>query len=359
VKTGPLFYYIITKVLKFSISIKKEVFMLIYMGTVVPTGKSYVGYDTHNEFRRRKAHLRVAKKMKTDNKLNLLFPNAINKYGADNVRWQILEDGIDDYNLLKERETFNIIKYDTFMPNGYNMTLGGDGKLGCTYVMSDEHKFKIGQSNKGRIISDEQKSRISQKLKGRPLSQETKDKMSASRMGHIGYTKGTTHEVSQETREKIRKAALGRKMSDEARKKMSESHKNLSKESRMNISLAQMGEKNHNYGVPFTQEHCDKISQALKGRSLSEEHIKNIKIARSYTSPESRKKSSESHKGKPSPRKGVKLTPEQKQKIRDALKAKPMTDEHKWKMAEGRRLRLLNLKKKPNQDNNNQGGSNV
>lgn len=50
------------------------------------------------------------------------------KYGVENFSFEILEDGIEDINILNEKEQAAIIKYDsTSHKNGYNIALGGDG----------------------------------------------------------------------------------------------------------------------------------------------------------------------------------------------------------------------------------------
>ena len=67
------------------------------------------------------------------------------------------------------------------------------------YVMTDEHKRKIGEGMKGRILSEESRQKISESLKG--------------------------HNVSEETRKKISKAFTGRKLSEEHKKNISESIK--------------------------------------------------------------------------------------------------------------------------------------
>lgn len=50
---------------------------------------------------------------------------AINKYGADNFKFRVLEECIDDN--VNERETYWINKLDACGKNGYNVTLGGEG----------------------------------------------------------------------------------------------------------------------------------------------------------------------------------------------------------------------------------------
>jgi group I intron endonuclease len=57
-------------------------------------------------------------------KCGKILRRAFEKYGADNLSFSILEEGIPK-NRIIEREIYWIAKYDTFH-NGYNATAGGD-----------------------------------------------------------------------------------------------------------------------------------------------------------------------------------------------------------------------------------------
>ena len=53
----------------------------------------------------------------------------------------------------------------------------------------------------------------------------------------------------------------------------------MSQETRLKISQSNKGKHNTNIGIPRPQEVKDKISQASKGRLLSEEHKQKLSIA--------------------------------------------------------------------------------
>lgn len=89
----------------------------IYKITNKVNGKSYIGQTRYTVEFRWKQH-----QHKVD---NTYFHNAINKYGADNFTVETLEEC--KYEDLDSREIFYIAKYDTFN-NGYNLTIGGDGR---------------------------------------------------------------------------------------------------------------------------------------------------------------------------------------------------------------------------------------
>ena len=65
---------------------------------------------------------------------------AMNKYGIENFEVNLLEEC--DYRTLSEREAYWISQLDTYN-NGYNATLGGDGKVLYNYEQIVE-KYKTG-----------------------------------------------------------------------------------------------------------------------------------------------------------------------------------------------------------------------
>lgn len=81
------------------------------------------------------------------------------KYGEENFTLEII-DFAETYEELKEKEKYWIKQYDSMnREKGYNLTEGGDGTF-------------------GRLHSEETKEKIRQKAIGRKASEETKKKMS-------------------------------------------------------------------------------------------------------------------------------------------------------------------------------------
>lgn len=92
----------------------------IYQITNLINQKKYIGKtEKINPIDRWKEHLKDAKR---DYRKDRALYKAINKYGAENFSFKILEE-TDSPN---EREQYYIKYYDTYR-NGYNETLGGDG----------------------------------------------------------------------------------------------------------------------------------------------------------------------------------------------------------------------------------------
>jgi len=83
-----------------------------------PSNKSYIGY-TKNIDRRSGEHEKA-------NGSNPAFHNAVKLYGWDTIQTEILADNLTEIE-AKSLEIYYIKKLDTLVPNGYNLTKGGDG----------------------------------------------------------------------------------------------------------------------------------------------------------------------------------------------------------------------------------------
>lgn len=85
------------------------------------------------------------------------FHKAIRKYGEDSFIWEILsESDSDDELYLKEIYFINL--HNTTIPNGYNMTIGGEGAKG--FLHSEETKSNLSKIHYGKKHSEETKRKI-------------------------------------------------------------------------------------------------------------------------------------------------------------------------------------------------------
>ena len=150
---------------------------------------------------------------------------------------------------------------------------------------SPEHIEKIRRANLGRKASEETKRRLSESHRGQ--------------------------KISDENLQKLIKANTGKRRSEETRRKISESHSgekhwnyggHLSDECKRKLSARFSGENNNMYGKPITDEHRQRLI--------------------------------DSHKGKPSNRLGKRASEETLEKMRNANLGKKMSDEAKQKMSE-------------------------
>lgn len=123
-------------------------------------------------------------------------------------------------------------------------------------------------------------------MRGRKMSEETRARMSKAQKCRAP--------ISEETRERLRQAAIDREaekkargyvLPESARKKLSESHKGhaVSEETRRKLSEA-------NKGKASPPEHYERLSQLYRGRKHPEEQKRKIAEAskRMWASPEAR-----------------------------------------------------------------------
>jgi len=187
-----------------------------------PSEKVYIGITS----------LKVSERWMYGNgyKHNQYFYRAIKKYGWDNIKHEILFEGLTKEEAeQKEIELIRFYKSND-SEHGYNIENGGNSKG----KVSEETKRKISEGNKGKILSLETRIKISKGNKGKTLSEETKNKISAS-------LTGKTH----------------------------------SKEKGIKIGLSQLGNKRA-LGSKRTEEQKRKLSNALKGKKHSAEHNKHM-----------------------------------------------------------------------------------
>ncbi len=119
---------------------------------------------------------------------------------------------------------------------------------------------KMSNSNKGKICSEEKKKKIGEALRGRKLSEKTKEKMKKAHLGKVPWIKGKVH--TKETRKKMSEsqkgrvsAMKGRVHTKETRKKMHENHPDIS------------GKNHPMYGKRHTDETKMKMSEARRGKN--------------------------------------------------------------------------------------------
>ena len=222
----------------------------IYLIRNLVNGKGYVGKTEKT------ISLRFAQH-KNESKLGSKYAlhAAMRKYGISN--FSIIEIASSEPYQLNDLEKHFIAKYGTFAPlgNGYNLTLGGEGQTGLVHSketrlklsaitkaqlaknghpmkgkkhsaesvakmsesrrgqpsakkgkkcgpLSDEHKRKIGEGNKGKVFSIERRMRISESQKGKHYSKETIQRLRDSHTGKV---------ASNETKAKMSSSRKGRK----------------------------------------------------------------------------------------------------------------------------------------------------
>jgi hypothetical protein len=164
------------------------------------TNCKYIGYCSKNP-NNSKSYLGSGK----------VLNSAIKKYGKENFQKTILKE-FETENEARLYEEYLIDKYDAVNSlNYYNLTKGGFGGWSVQSRINQKSlatRKKISESQKGKIISAATREKLSKKLKGtKPWNtgisrpDETKKKLSKALLGR---------KITQEHKDNISKAQKGR-----------------------------------------------------------------------------------------------------------------------------------------------------
>ena len=125
-------------------------------------GKLYIG-QTSNFYKRQLC-------FKYDGYAGPVFNNALKKYGRENFEYGILTHC--EIEKLNELEMFYIKRLKSKIPNGYNITDGGEGQHGVQWSEEKKELYRIKNTGKrnpnfGKKWNDEQRKRASEYMKKR------------------------------------------------------------------------------------------------------------------------------------------------------------------------------------------------
>jgi len=208
-----------------------NVYGIIYKVVNNVNGKIYIGQTIKSLELRIKNHAKQG---------SYLY-NAINKYGIDSFKYSVIET-CDTKEELDEMEFHYIKQYNSLAPNGYNLTLGGDGWCGLNH--SEKTKQQISDNlkiyykthagpNLGVKYTEERRNRMSEMRKGTGVGEdnpfygkkhtmETRYKISQRLLTTDKHPTRGKH-LTPEWKEKIRVANIGKIISKEQREKISRS----------------------------------------------------------------------------------------------------------------------------------------
>ena len=199
----------------------------IYILTCLVTMKEYVGQAACWK-RRWKAHCKLGL-----SGCPYALHRAMRKYGAENFAITIVRRCPADQ--LNYWEEYYVDKFETQVPDGYNMTTGGDGVRGVFRTKANRAKVSKGLK-KFFAENPEAVEAMRQGLLGRKLSKAHKKAIGRGSLGRV---------VSPETRRKIGLKSGARRYTPEQRARMSEAHKGirLSEEHKARIGAGHQGKK--------------------------------------------------------------------------------------------------------------------
>lgn len=115
---------------------KKDTWTL-YKLTNTITGKSYVGKSLDHRFHKRMIYHKCAPGT------SRYLHSSIKKHGWDKFKIVIMMQGVCDVDIDRFEQN-HIFLWQTIVPLGYNLTLGGDG-----FIPSDETRKLLSDANKG------------------------------------------------------------------------------------------------------------------------------------------------------------------------------------------------------------------
>lgn len=271
------------------------------ISSIINPDRVYIGSSCEYEVRK-KGHLRALRGNYHHSKK---LQRHYNKYGVEDLIFDIIEI-ISNDDSITDREQFYIDTLDPYF-NGVKRAIPGPigliqseearrkkglKSLGNKYCLgfkhSDETKAKHSEFHKNRIrkpMSEETKQKIAATKELSPKSIAAKIKKMGPKMRMKGGNKKGIFKHTEETKEKIRKWNIGRKMSPESLQKRQETiiknnkpHRRgfkMSPEAIAKSSFARTGQK-------MSIESCEKMS-AAKGCQIinteTKEIFKSIKLA--------------------------------------------------------------------------------
>ncbi len=138
----------------------------IYLITNIENKKQYVGITKFS----------IEERFSQHTKRGFLLTDAIQKYGEQNFSIEVIEE-VESAERAYELEIFYIQKYNTKVPNGYNLTDGGDGIFG--WEASEEYRQECSERVKllhkekkvgmyGKKHSPETIEKLKERAKNRP-----------------------------------------------------------------------------------------------------------------------------------------------------------------------------------------------
>lgn len=192
----------------------------VYYVSFSQDGRGYVGITGWSIQRRFERHCWNAKRGRPG-----AMYDAMRSHGIENFTVESLAEA-SSWEGACELERRFIEEFNTKLPNGFNMTNGGDGNYGYEYT--DEVRARMSASGKAKRLTDTHKQRIGDNWRGRKHTPEAKEKMRVARAKRI---------TSAETRLKMRNAKLGKPRPESSVDKMKGQKRTPEQKARMSAAM--------------------------------------------------------------------------------------------------------------------------
>lgn len=194
----------------------------IYKITNLVNKKIYIGQTIQDDVEKRwELHRRLAKKDKGCTALK----EAFNKYGIDKFKFEVLIICFNEDCIEYEKEY--IKKYNALVPNGYNISEGGNGgPLFKGKHHSEETKTKLRETSKAYYSNPENRKKLGEKVKvALEKSEKWQKALAEGRVGEnlkkenriLWQNDNTVTVISEETKKKL--SELAHKYYEENREK--------------------------------------------------------------------------------------------------------------------------------------------
>lgn len=143
-------------------------------------------------------------------------------------------------------------------------------------IFTKEHREKLSKAKLGKKHTEERKHKFSISRMGHPVSQETRDKISK-----VKKSKGLKVVFTEEWKENISKGCKNKPpVTEETRKNMSESAKNkpsVTEETKLKMSKARKGKPSPRKNFNYSKESKEKMSKSRINYIINEESFNSHK----------------------------------------------------------------------------------
>lgn len=223
-----------------------------YLITCLVSGKVYIGITSRGLRRRWAEHLYDSRSSRT----TMAISRAIAKYGSENFTIEAVCSA-RSWKDICAAESILIAQYGCRLPNGYNLSEGGEGPFGCK--RSPESVERSAAKHRGKPCHPNTRLAASLFHRGRPKSIETRAKMAKAATGKTR---------SVETRAKISAAKIGLSCNAGNRNGGAKLTEQQVREARLRLSSGESQRSiARSFGIHFNA--IWKIANGIKWRSVT------------------------------------------------------------------------------------------
>lgn len=189
----------------------------IYKITNTINGKIYIGQTIQPDKRWTQHKTNAA-----TNSPKMIISYAIKKYGSDVFEFEVIA-GCKTWDDANEIETLLVSQYNSLVPNGYNVSLGGFNAPKSeqwTQAMKDWHA-SLSPEERAEISKKQSEATLKQiEEKGHPAQGTKRTPEQSARLSQA--RKDNPVEYTPEIRQRMSEAHLGKTIPEEQRQKMAE-----------------------------------------------------------------------------------------------------------------------------------------